>query len=288
MQTILSRPDGSVVGINRAALNFIPTTLLTNAPDTIVTVPAGGTTAPIAMTVNGEGPAQVVKFGRQYDQAVKVFLRMQEGSIFRPLMNGFVHIDTIFGQGRTPYPLPEPLYVDELRRLWIEMMSLSTTDASVRVAAGSLKATSMEADPTLELSRKRQDFKQFLSYPFWYAPDDGLITLTGTTVVEKTITVGAENHFMLHQLMRVCDAAFDINIIDMATGESMVQAPLGTNYLVADDILFGDANYPYCLQSPKLFQTGQKILLRLANRVAGTNNVYITLGGQAIADKLWR
>ena len=211
---------------------------------------------------------------------------MQEGRIFRPLMT--VSCTALRPVGVVAVPLPEPLYVDELRRLFVEMMGLTSSDASVRLVAGALKATSTEADPTLELARKRQDFKQFLSYPYWYTFDDGAITLTGTTVVEKTITVGAENHFMLHQLMAVSDAVFNANIIDMATGESLVQAPLGTNYLVASEILFGDANYPYCLRSPKLFQVGQKILFRLQNRVAGTNVVYITAGGQAIADKLWK
>jgi hypothetical protein len=288
METLLNAPDGRVVGVNRRMLDFMPFTLLTNAPQTTVPMTLNGSAGPVSMTLSGEGPAQVVSFAKEQTGLSKVFLRMQEGRVIRSLMNGYVHIDTLFGGGSTPYPLPEALYIDELRRLYLEFQNINGTAISIRPAAGSFRAVSVESDPTLVLSRKRQDFRQFLSFPYWYTTDEGAITLTGTDVVEKTITVGGDHHFQLMQMMRVSDALFDINLIDMNTGEALVQAPLGNTYPVASEILFGDANYPYCLMTPRLFQSGQKILLKLRNRVAGTNVVYITLGGRAIADRLWR
>jgi len=288
METLINAPDGRVIGVNKRMLDFLPFTILTNAPETSVTVPVNITKGPISLTFSGEGPAQIVSFAKQQTGDTKVFLRMQEGRIIRPLMNGAVHINTLFGRGNTPYPLPEALYVDELRRLFVEFQNIAGVSVAVRMAAGCFRATSVEADPTLLMSRKRQDFQQFLSFPYWYTPDEGVIVLTGTTEFEKTITISGSHHFQLMQLMAVSDAAFDVNIIDMNTGEALIQAPLGNTHLVAGETLFGDANYPYCLMTPRLFQTGQKILLKIKNRVAGTNNVYVTLGGRAIADRMWR
>jgi hypothetical protein len=288
METLFNAPDGRVVGVNKRMLEFMPFSLLTNAPDTTISIPANITKGPIAMTLSGEGPAQIVSFAKQQTGVSKVFLRMQEGRTIRSLMNGFVHINTLFGDGNTPYPLPEALYIDELRRRYIEIQNLGLGTLDIRPAAGCFRAISVEADPTLVLSRKRQDFRQFLSFPYWYTFDEGAVTLTGTAVFEKTITIGGDHHFQLLQLMQSSESLFDINVTDMNTGESLIQAPLGNTYPVASEILFGDSNYPYCLMTPRLFQSGQKILIRLRNRVAGTNVVYVTLGGRAIADRLWK
>lgn len=288
METLLTAPDGRVVGINQKMLNFMPFTLVTNQPNLIVTVPTGTTSPSIAMTVSGEGPAQIVSFAKQASAAAKVKLHIQEGSDIRPLMNGAVHIDTLFGGGNTPYPLPEALYVDELRRLMVEIQNISVSSVAVRLAAACFRATSLEADPTLMLGRKRQGVRQFLSTPYWYTLDDGPITLTTTDIAEYTITIGPDHHFHLMQLMASSDASFDINLLDLNTGESLVQTPLADTNLLASEVLFGTANYPICLMSPRLFQTGQKILVRIRNRDVGANVIYLTLGGRALADKMWR
>lgn len=294
MLTILNSPDGKVQGINKKALQHIPFALVPNAPNTICSLPAASPFGPVAMTISGEGPAQVVSLQKDAGLAL-VKITMQEGRNFRDLMNGEAHIDTIFGSGRTPYPLAEPLYVDETRRLNLTFTELSGAATDIRPAAWTSRATSVEADPTLAMARKRQDFRQFLSFPYWYIPDAGLITLTGTTVFERVITIGYDHHFMLHQLSAAFAVGgtssafgFNIDLIDVAKNESLFSAPQGNHFGASSMITVGDGNYPYQFIAPRLFLTGQKILLRLNNNAAGTNGVYITLGGQAIADKMWR
>lgn len=290
MKTLLNAPDGRVLGVNRRALDFLPFRLVANVPDAIIALQRGGAAPQVAMTINGEGPAQIVSFAAEMIGQQKLSLAIQEGDIVRGLMNGQIHARTIFGDsGRTPYPLPEPLYIDELRRLYLNITDLNETEEpSIRPSASAIKATSVESDPTLIEARKRQNSQQFLTLPYWYTTDDGPIILTGTDEVEKTIIIGNDHHFMLKQLSAYSDAGFLVNIVDAATNESLVQAPLGNNYLVLSRILFGDGNYPYCFRTGRLFETGHKIVVRLRNIVDGTNFVYLTLGGQAVSLKMWK
>jgi hypothetical protein len=141
------------------------------------------------------------------------------------------------------------------------------------------------------MARKRQDFRQFLSFPYWYTLDDGAITLTGTTVFEKVITIGYDHHFMLHQISAAFTDAnngFTIDIIDVAKNESMFYAPQANHFGASSLATIGDGNYPYQFIAPRLFMTGQRILIRVNNNLAGTNTLYLTLHGQAIADRMWR
>jgi hypothetical protein len=286
--TILSRPDGTVVGVNQRARDFMPFMITPNAPNTNIVIPAGLGVGEFTMMVSGDGPASVCGLAAERDQACKVLLKQQEGRNIRPLMNGACHIDTIFGTGRTPYPMPQPLFIDELRRLTVTLTDLGTNTNNVRLNALSARATSSEADPTLAKARKRQDFRQFLEIPYWYTFDNGFIDLTGLTVFEQVITISPDHHFMLSQLSKISTAEFFIDIIDIAKGESLIYAPQGTHYGVSSKLLFGDGNYPYCFLEPVLFQVNQKILLRMSNQAAGVNTVFLTLGGVAVADRLWR
>lgn len=286
--TILVKPDGSVEGVNQRSRDHIPFFLTTNNPNNPIVVPAALQAGEFTMMISGEGPAQVAALGVERTSFCKVLLKQQEGRNIRPLMNGAAHVDTIFGNGFTPYPMPEPLYIDELRRLTVTITDLSGNINSVRPVGVTRRATSTEADPSLALARKRQDMRQFLSIPYWYVLDDGMITLTGTTVFEQVITIAPEHHFMLSQLSKVSTAEFFIDIIDIAKGESLFYAPQGNHYGVSSRMLFGTGNFPYCFLEPRLFQINQKILLRMQNQVAGNNDVFLTMGGSAIADRLWR
>jgi hypothetical protein len=298
MLTILNSPDGKVRGLNKQALQRIPFCLVPNYPNNPVALTASAPAGPIAMTVSGEGPAQIVSLQQIVTVALPnvnmlILFKMQEGRNFRQLMNGQINMNTIFGTNQTPYPMPEPLYIDETRRLSMEFTEAAGGAANFFPAAWCVKSTSVEADPTLEMARKRQDFRQFLSFPYWYTLDEGRITLTGTTTFERVITIGYDHHFMLHMLSAVFEGTsaatgFNVDIIDVAKGDSLFYAPQGNHFGADSRILFGDGNYPYEFIAPRLFMTGQKILLRLRNNVAGTNNLWATLSGRAIADRMWR
>jgi hypothetical protein len=290
--TLLNSPDGKVLGINKKALLKMPFVLIPNAPNVPIAIPAAGPAGPFAWTVSGEGPAQIVSLQTDVNSAL-IMLKMQEGRNFRELMNGAVNMSTIFGTNRTPYPLCEPLYVDETRRLIANFTGLTAGAVNIRPAAWCSRATSIEADPTLEMARKRQDFRQFLSFPYWYTLDDGMVTLTGTTVFEKVITIGYDHHFMLHQISAAFAGTseafgFNIDIIDVAKNESLFYAPQANHFGASSFTMIGDGNYPYQFISPRLFMTGQRILIRVNNNFAGTNTLYLTLHGQAIADRMWR
>lgn len=291
---ILAEPDGRVTGLNRKATSVFPFFLNTNEPNNTVVVRAGAASSPIAMTIAGEGPALIYGLAYEGTYAFKLRMSIQDGNNIRPLMNGACYSTTILGTGFTPYPLPEPLYIDELRKLFIEITDLQTpnsglTDNSVRLNFITSKSSSVVQDPTTELAQVRQNVKQFLSTPYFYTTDNGgLVTLTTTVSQDILITINPEYHFLLYQLSMSSTADFFIDLIDQASGDSLIGAPQGTHYGIDSRLIFGTGNYPFCLIEPYYFQLGQKIILRLQNQVSGTNNIYFTFGGRSLADRLWR
>ncbi len=288
LTTLVNHPNGAVIAINERKLQRLPFFLTTNAPDAAVTLSAYGAAGPTSMSISGEGTCEVFALGAQKTGVCRVKLSVQDGLERRALSNGGIHINTIFGDGLTPYPLPEPLYVDELRRITAEFVDLSAASNSVRLFGLSRRNLKMKNDPTLELARQRQNPQQFLSLPYFYTFDAGVASVAGNATSEFVITIGPEHHFLLSQISGTSTGLYNINLINVATGESIVNAPQGGNYGISSDLIVGTAGYPFCLKEPILFQINQKILVRITDRTGSTNTIYLTLGGRAIADRLWR
>lgn len=291
--TLINRPDGSVEAVNKASLDFIPFALMPNQPNNRPSIEGHEVSELLSMSISGEGTARIVALSMDSTTGVvvdgaKIMLVSQEGNARRPLSNGSLHMSTIFGDNLRPYPMPEDLYVDELRRLVVEITNLSDDTNVVAPVGWSERASKSKADPTLQLARKRQDLQQFLTSPFWYTFDEGKVELESGETVEKTITIASDAHFWMRHISGISTGEYTLNLIDVATGESIIDAPQGTNYGLSSNLIVGTANYPFCLRQPRLFQLGQRILARLVNRSGADNTVYLTLGGQALADKMWR
>ena len=80
---------------------------------------------------------------------------------------------------------------------------------------------------------------------------------------------------------------FTLDIRDAIKGESLISAPGSTHYNLPADLILGDAHFPYEFSEPVLFQLKQKIIVDLTDISGATNNIFITFGGQKLADKLW-
>jgi hypothetical protein len=290
IQTLIESPnrDGSIVGVNPKRLQELPYFLLTNRPNNAVTVAANQASPMQVMSVSGEGPAQIVSFSHEKTQDVRVLMQLQNGNAISSLMNGAVHIDTIMGNAGQPYYLSEALYIDELRSLQITYTDISGLGSSVRSVAFAQRYLTQTADPTLKKVKTRMKQRQYLSMPFWYTLDQGPVTLTAGETREVTITMGQDHHFEIFSLSRVATGRFNIAVVDQSTGESLISAPQDQHYPIGDEILFGTGNFPFRYHEPRMIQVGQRLLVTLVNRAGVDNTIHLTMGGRAVALKMWR
>jgi len=288
IETVQSAPDGRVLGVNPRRLLELPYFLLTNQPLNEVTMAANQSSSPVVMSANADGPIQIVSFAHQKTGAALTFLQIQDGQNLRGLMNGAVHIDTLFGSGQQPYRLPEALYLDASRALVTSFIDISGSSNAVRFAANAQRFTSCKVHKGIEAIQKRLAERKYISVPYWYTLDNGPVTLAASATSNQTITIAQDHHFQLYQLSAVSTGAFNIDIIDAIRGESMIDAPQGTSYGVSSNLIFGSANFPFKFHERRLFQAGQKILITLTDRTGAPNTVYLTFGGCALASRLWR
>lgn len=290
LPTLIEPPqrDGRVLAVNKRRLAEMPYFLLTNPPRNTVEIAANQGSPMNIMMVSGEGPAQLVSFGHEKTADMRVFLQIQDGQMMRGLMNGSVHIDTIMGTGRQPYRLPEALYLDELRSLQITFTDISGAPNTVRVAALCSRFLAQQVDPAMERIRNRLNNRQYLSTPYWYTLDEGPITLGIGATATPQITIGQESHFQLMQMSAVSTGLFDIDIVDTQRGESIISGPQDVHYPIGSDLILGNGNFPYRFHEPRLFQVGQRLVVTLTNRDAAPNTIHLTLGGRALAVRMWR
>lgn len=288
MQTLVVDKNGSVRAANLRKLDEFPFFLVPNRPNNAIGLAAYGTGDQVySMAVSGEGPAKVYGLSLASTSVFKVKLLIAEGDRQRYICNTAIHSGTVFGTGQLPYPFPEELYIDELRQLFLEVSDLSGAANTLYPVAVGSRVTSEIIDPTLAAARKRQNDKQFISVPYFYTFDDGSATLTANQSIEKVITISPESHFWLRQLSYASTGRFSIDIIDANKGESLISAPQGTHYNLPADLILGSNIYPYTFSEPVLVMTKQQILVKITDLSGSANTVYLTLGGRALADRMW-
>lgn len=289
MQTLVVDKKGTVRSANIRKLDEFPFFLVPNRPNNAISLAGYGTgDQTFSMGISGEGPASIYALGLKSTSSFKVKFLVAEGDRQRYICNTAVHSSTVFGSGQLPYPLPEPLFIDELRQLFLEVSDVSGSANTLYPVAHASRATSEMVDPALTLSRKRQEDKQFLSVPYFYTFDNGAVTLSANQSVEKEITIGPEAHFWLRQLSYASTGRFSLDIIDANKGESIISAPQGVHYNLPADLILGSGNYPWTFSEPIFVMTKQQLVVKLTDLSGASNTVYLTLGGRALADRMWR
>jgi hypothetical protein len=288
--TLIEDPNipGRIIGVNRKRLDEIPYWLLTDLPNNIVTVAARQSSTMQTLILSQIGPMRITNFGIQRSGACRVFLRIQDGSTPRALMNSAIHVDAICGNVGQPYYLPEALYVDEGRTLQAAFTDLSNAPNNIRFVAHGTKWATQQSDPTMERTRQRLEKRQYLSVPYWYTTDGNgpVVVGIGATVV-ATVTIGQDTHFDLMTLSHVASGLYNINIVHGQTGESLIQGPQEADYQIGSELLFGNGNFPFRFHEPRMFTYGQKLVLTITNRAAGINTIYFAFGGRALTLKMW-
>ena len=288
INTLIEAPDGSILGIARDKQYEKPFSLLTNPPFNKVDMAANQPSSVIAMGVSGAGPLEISQLSCKRTGACLTQLIVEDGQTSRTLMNVQQHVDNIFGDAGRPYFLPETLIIDELRALNAAFLDISGSANSIWLAAHAARYLKIQNDPRLAMMRRRMDTRQYLSLPYFYGFDNTYATLTSGQQQSLAITIANDHHFEIHTIQAVSTGSFSMNIVDVAQKESIISGPSGVDFEVDSRLISGTAQYPFKFHEPRMIFAGQKLVVYLTDTSAGANTVHLTLGGRAIATRMWR
>jgi len=288
--TLFARKNGSIAGINKKRQYETTFFLNTNPPNNNVAMLANKTSQSIAMRASGEGPMQLTQLGAVRDGShgaclVRMYVRDGTGTIM--LMNSPCHIDTMFGPGGQMYHLPEGLYLDEDRATSVMFTDLSGGDTNARIVGVGAKYTQIQNDPSLARIKERLRNYQFLSMPYFYTFDSGKRTLNALQALDAEIEISNAHNFEVHQLSFVSTGSFNIDIIDLTKGESIINGPANSHFPIPHLLLCGDGSYPYRFHEPVMVFGGQRLLIKLQDTSGAANDIYLTLGGRMIKIRMW-
>lgn len=276
--TMLMLQGGRVV-LNPERLFYRPAVLLPNQPFNAISMAANGNSGPWAATVSGEGPILVHKLAYEATGALTVLLSLQDGLGNRSLMNGPVHVDTIFGSGQQSFWLPAPLFLMENALLRGQCSDLSGASNSFLPAFIGEQLLKPVDDKSGAIQKDRLQRRQYIELPYFYTLDTGPASFAGSDTVNGTIAISNEGHFLVTHISRVKTGNFNIDIFEQARNESIVRAPSMQHYPVADTLLCGTGNFPVRLAEPWLIPAGSKLNVTLKDTSGTANKVYLTLAG---------
>jgi hypothetical protein len=254
------------------------------------------TLTPFSTTVS----ASAFTILKRYDVCL-LQLATRDGVSSPTLMNNWIHRDCLAGSQGQPYPLPDALYADETQALNATFQDISGVSVNANLGNGgqltmsAAKYSQLQSDPKIQRIRQRLQNKQMLSLPYWFTFDSGFVTLEPFGYQEAVITIPEDSHFEIHQLSYafgpgVTGGQFAVNIVDLAKGESIINAPSGRNYMIPYQLLFGQNGYPYRYPEPVTVFAGQQLSVKLQETGGNAGSptlLYIALGGKKVPVRMW-
>lgn len=292
LRTMIDRGDGEILGIDLRRLSEDSYFLLPNAPNNAIACLANQSAVFQPMTVSGDGPIEIVSFALQRTGVARVMIQLEDGRTITSMMNRSVHVDTIFGSYGgpllKPYPLPESLYLEENRSLSITFTDVSGAPNTIRPALLGTKYKHWQRDPSLERMRKRMDSKQYLIRPFFYTFTQGPVAVGAGATVTVPIEISNDHHFKLFQLSGVSTGAYNLDLVNAITGESIIFGPANEHYAVDSALIVGTGQFPFKFHEPILLEAGTRLNVVLTDTSAAPNVVDLTLGGVLLTLRMWK
>lgn len=302
IKTLIEAPDGSgrIAGVNAKRLNEWPFMLDNNPVSGVkvstnngmkITMDANGASTPAIVRVSADGPVLIYAIGIETGGACNCTIQIQDGRTPGALMSSAINVSCLFGSQGKPLYLPEALYLDETRALRVMFTDISGQANYARPVFYAAKYTEVQYDPTMARLKERLGQRQYLTMPFFYtfkpsfvagvAPGMSHVLANATNYEEVTIS---ENHyFELFGIASTSTGAFAMNIVQADNGDSLIDAPNGQNYAVANSVLCGSNNFPFKFHESRLFYPATKLDLTLTDLSGSDNDIAVALIGRAIA-----
>lgn len=269
-------------------LNELPFFLCSDQPDNEFTVPALNQSDILSFGVNGQGPMIAYRWSLVSDGDALVSMKISEGPNDIPMSNAGILAATIFGDNLNPYPLPETIYVDDLRKIKMWFTDISGDENTFRPCIRCRQSTTQILDPDATIGRISLQDKLRVTYPYFYAPDNGGIVLDANATQDIPISISSDFDFFLKQISyQATSSSLLIDIIDANTGKSLINAPRDRHYPVNINLIAGTGTFPARFHHKTCYHAGLRIILRLTDTSGSENTVYITLAGVNVARRMW-
>lgn len=266
-------PNGPYNTIVNPLKDYVrPYWLNTDDPNTQITVAAGGTSAPFAMTVGHEAHFEGAYFIANRTNPVTIFINYPGKRM--NLMNREIHMDTIARDGDRPFILSETLWIPAIRNINVTFRDLGP-GSDVRFSIHGRRWYHYEAPQ--DLAWKIQDYAQRRERSsLYFLTTDDPVVLAANQTLEFTASIPDDGDFEWFKSSFVSTGAFTLRIRDAQTGRELMNGPVRQN------LLAGDGNFPFILFEPYLVRRSLRLRLEFTDLTGAPNTIFWTMTGRRI------
>ena len=285
--TLLQDPRTKSIYINPLKRYVKPFWLTTEPYE--ITLPAGGVSQPIPMTIDNKGHFEVIGAFYESSQAEGFWVRMTDAANKKLLTNREVHVSTFaagggvttnysaFGpdsSGGRIYRWPDSFWlkVDERgRAIHAVFRNLAPVSNTIRFVLYGFRwyhslADQRLADQIEALYNERRKIE-----PFFYTTDQFVKLARGQSAeFDIRFTDGMKTEWI--KSTSASTGTFDVLIEEKTTRKGFMTHP------TPSDVVFGQGELPFGLWESALFEENTKLTLSLTNTHPGDNTIWITLG----------
>lgn len=198
----------------------------------------------------------------------------------RKLMNAPCHVRTLFGTGRLPGVLHEPLIMPARDILTTIFTKISGGTVNVRpYCNGVVYGTGDGSSPLVkdQMRRLAERFQHF--FPRWITFDNGAPSIVANSTNNPfDIRIGENTE--LFTMTAVATGDFALSIEEVDTGTTLMNGKISQGNAI------GDARYPTVFEFPYLIPAGTRLRLLIDDLSGSTNTIYLTFAGRGGFGKL--
>jgi len=249
----------------------------------VVTVAANGNSGIVPMTIDqSTGHFEVFYFEYEADGPFTIQIFDEGNRTF--LMNRPVHINTIAGNGRRPFILPETMFINVARgtrQLSVILYDLSGASNDIQFAMVGRRFIFKEAP--IEVFQTFDEYygDKERTNLFFLTTSKAIESLAPNTPTDYEFRVTSDSFFEVIKNMAASDpvdANFNITLKEYGSGRTF--SPEGTP--IRRDLIFGNGQYPHIFPESYLFERDYRILAQITNLEAVDIDVYLTMCGRRI------
>lgn len=193
----------------------------------------------------------------------------------RRFTNAPIHCRTMFGTGRLPGVLKEPIIMPARDMISAFFTKISGGTVNIRpylngVVYGVGDGSSQLCKEQIKLLTER--YRYF--WPNWTTFDNGAPTLTANSTNNQfDVRIGDNTEFFT--LAAISTGDFSMSIEEVDSGTTLM------NGKISQGSAIGDARYPTMFEAQYMLPAGTRLRFSLDELSGSTNTVYITLNGRS-------
>jgi hypothetical protein len=298
IRTFLRDEKGRVY-VNPAKQFIQPFELPMDAPNAVVTIPAGGRVGPIPLTARYDGPIEVFFVKTVVYDADDVptttydidFLLEHPGKRIQ-FSNRVVPLSACSGDAGRPYVLPETIFIPHVQSLNITFFNRDLlNERKVELVLGGIKFYPNSSDEKTRREVVSYTERRERTYAYWQTTDEPAVLTAGQTDFPALVTVPDDTDLEIFKLTAKATGTFRSRIKDSANDRSITGAKIHSSLLwgahqaiAAGDGVGGSGGiFPARWATSFLVRRSTKLQVDIDDLSAEANTVKLVLGGRKVS-----